>query len=812
MTDNYQNERLSETDTMHKLINPAIYASGWTEAHIRRETSAGKLEGMGKKKQRKKGRVDMLLRVMVNSQTQPVAVALIEAKKNTLPPTHGIEQGKLYSDSERFKVPFVFSSNGYMFVEYDRSTGQTSQPRPISEFPTPDDLRARYEKYKGFNLEDPAAKPLLVPYQGGEGARRYYQDAAIRATFEKLAQDSVNGRPGRALLALATGAGKTFIATQLLRRIADAGQLKRALFVCDRDELRSQAIGALSSVFGANAAEVKRKSDGSNNAANAAVHVATYQTLGVSYDDDDATFLTEHYPENHFSHIIIDECHRSAWGKWSEVLRRNPNAVQIGLTATPRALEVSERTAEFLADMEMTADNIKHFGEPVYSYDLTQGIEDGYLAACEVIQDLATIDETGITLEEIIARGATNSITGQTMSPNELRAFYDKNSFEAKIILPDRVQAMCEDFFKHLLETGGPHQKTVIFCARDSHADAVARTLEGIYAKWCEDNDQERAEYYAFKCTAENDGGDYLADLRGSSRTHFVATTVDLLSTGVDVPRLENIVFFKYVNSPISFYQMVGRGTRIDEASGKVMFRVYDYTDASRLFGEKFLTRFSVPKEQLGKYPKAQDETDTDTTKTIEPPPGTGAAPIVKGFTVQVTSIGRFVLASRDGAETLVPLEEYRQQLSEELKQNSPNLTAFRSIWVRPDDRRTLINQLVYKGLSPHVIQYLDDMREFDLYDVLADLTYGMNPLTRETRAHLFDYKHTTWLEDMPRRARLTVKALVKQFARSGTEGLEKTEVFDMPDVIRAGGVKALLEIGKPFDVLVETKERVFTA
>jgi type I restriction enzyme, R subunit len=782
MNDDYTNETLSETDTINKLINPAIYQSGWTEAHIRREISAGKLEGMGKNKRRRQGRVDMLLRVMVNSQTQPVAVAVLEAKKNNLPPTHGLEQGKLYSQSQRLNVPFVFSSNGFQFVEYDQSTGQTSAPRPMVEFPSPQALRARYEAIKGFNLEDAAAKPLLVPYQGGEGARRYYQDAAIRATFEKLAQNSVRGEVGRVLLTLATGAGKTFIATQLLRRISDAKQLKRALFVCDRDELRAQALGALTNVFGSNAAEVKRKPDGTNNAANAAIHVATYQTLGVATEDDDSTFLTEHYPENFFSHIIIDECHRSAWGKWSEVLKRNPNAVQIGLTATPRKLDITERSAEILADERLTADNIKHFGQPVYSYDLTQGIEDGYLAACEVMQDLVSIDETGVTLEEVLARGATNSITGQTMSAKDLKAFYSKNHFETYI--------------------------TVIFCARDTHAEDVARTLDGIYAKWCADNGEERAEYYAFKCTGESDGTQYLADLRGSSRSHFIATTVELLTTGVDVPRLENIAFFKYVKSPISFYQMVGRGTRLDEATGKVMFRVYDYTNASRLFGQDFITKFSAPSEE------EQDTTGEDeTTTTIyEPGPGDGASPIVKGFDVKIIRGGRFVVANRNGTEALVPLEEYRQQISEQLKQNVPDLTRFRALWVKPDDRRSMINDLVYQGLSPHVIQYLDDMKDFDLYDVLADLTYGMNPLTREQRAVFFDLKHTGWLEGMPRPARLTVKALVKQFARSGTEGLEKSEVFDMPDVIRAGGIKALQEIGKPFDVLVETKEKVFTA
>src|SRR5262249_49151463 len=206
--------------------------------------------------------------------------------------------------------------------------------------------------------------------------RRYYQDAAIRAVFEKLATGA-----NRALLSLATGAGKTFIAVNLLRRIDDAGQMKKALFICDRDELRTQAGVAFQKAFGNNAAEVSA----GKNQRNAKVLIATYQTLDVDTEIADANFLIQNYEENFFTHIIIDECHRSAWGKWKQVFERNPNAVQIGLTATPRKLKVSEETAETLADEQITADNYKHFGEPVYEYDLTQGIEDGYLAAVEII-------------------------------------------------------------------------------------------------------------------------------------------------------------------------------------------------------------------------------------------------------------------------------------------------------------------------------------------------------------------------------------------------------------------------------------------
>ncbi len=232
----------------------------------------------------------------------------------------------------------------------------------------------------GFRLTDAAAAPLLRRYPGGEATRRYYQDAAIRAV---LGEDRAREREKRALLSLATGAGKTFIAVNLLKRIADAGQLRRALFICDRDELRKPGRRRLPERL---RRRMPRRCRRATPQKNARILIATYQTLDVATDDADANFLIANYPENYFSHIIIDECHRSAWGKWSQVLTRNPDAVQIGLTATPRQIEIGSDTREAQADAAITADNYRHFGEPVYEYDMSQGIEDGYLAACEIVR------------------------------------------------------------------------------------------------------------------------------------------------------------------------------------------------------------------------------------------------------------------------------------------------------------------------------------------------------------------------------------------------------------------------------------------
>jgi type I restriction enzyme R subunit len=361
-------------------------------------------------------------------------------------------------------------------------------------------------------------------------------------------------------------------------------------------------------------------------------------------------------------------------------------------------------------------------------------------------------------------------------------------------MLPDRVQAMCVDLFDYLCESGGPEQKTIIFCRRDQHADAVAAKMNNLYAEWCRKNSRPRLDSYAFKCTAAASGNEQLPDLRGASRHHFVATTVDLLTTGVDVPCVRNIAFFKYVKSPIAFYQMVGRGTRIDAPTGKLMFTVYDYTNATRLFGETFLSKPLKPREKTPPGP--------------EPPPPI----VVEGIEVHVTPAGKYILTDVDGKAMPVTVEEYKERLAAKLVAEAPSLEQFRDHWVEPARRRELVDALVSAGYSPVVVRLVEEMNDYDLYDVLAELGYGLAPRTRSDRAGAFEYKHEAWLRSLPENAAQTLRALAAQFARGGTEGLENPEVFQTPKVKRAGGVKALAALGKPAEILRETKVRLFAA
>ncbi|MGB7295578.1 MAG: type I restriction-modification enzyme R subunit C-terminal domain-containing protein [Candidatus Aminicenantales bacterium] len=492
--------------------------------------------------------------------------------------------------------------------------------------------------------------------------------------------------------------------------------------------------------------------------------------------------------------LIIDECHRSAWGKWSIVLRRNPDAIQVGLTATPRSFEGGSES-ERREDEEITANNLTYFGDPVYEYDMAQGIEDGYLPACEIIRRETDLDKRGISPEDLKGKQVRDAHTGEPILITHTRGHYEAPSFEDLIQLPDRVNAWCKDLFDLFLETGGPHQKTVIFCVRDTHADAVAAELNNLYADWCANNSQKRLDPYAFKCTAAVGGSQYIADLRGSGRSHIIATTVDLITTGVDVPVLRNVVFFKFVRSPISFQQMMGRGSRIDLPTNKLMFRVYDYTNATRLLGRGFKVRPSPTRE-----PTELDEERKERIIRVE------------GFDVRVNPAGKYIVIQKLGKLAMVSIEEYSQMIASRLTREVRTVDALRECWIDPKRRKDLIDVLPEDGKGLRLLRELLNQQDYDLYDVLAEIGYGMAPKNRKERVLALRYKHAAWFKNLPDKARSTLLALAKQFEKGGTDELENPHVFSAPDAKKAGGLAALKVLGEPKDIVIETKRRLFSA
>jgi len=779
----------NEAQTRRDLIDPILLKLGWTNDLVKVEVTPGGTDIIDGKPKKRQGRSDYLLCLPVLEGHPPLPVAIIEAKKENSSCTLGLQQAQNYA--KRFNVPFAFSTNGKLYSEFGQDKGTIIEYDQLTNFPTPQDLLKRYEAFKDINLKSEEARALLMRYKAGESTRFYYQDAAIRAILEKIARGD-----NRALLCLATGTGKTFIAKELLWKMAKAGHIRRALFLVDRDELRTQALTHLQGIFGDDAQEVTTK----NPATNAKVLIATYQTLNITSDDKEPEFWKKNFPKNFFSHIIIDECHRSAWGNWSIVLTDNPDAIQIGLTATPRKL-TNSKGKETIADEEVTANNIKYFGEPVYEYSIANGQEDGYLAACEVIKRKPDIDYRLLSKEEIKFKKISDAYSGEKINEKDIDDVYSANNFEKHLLLDDRVHSMCFDLFNIMLELGNVHQKTIIFCASEIHAEKVSVKLNNLYSEWCRKNGNSKKDMYAFKCTAESrqpSSKDLIAELRGSENSHFIATTVELLSTGIDIPNLNNVVFFKYVESPISFYQMVGRGTRIGEPRGsKMMFRLFDYTNATRLFGKDFISREASPK-------KEDDEGgEVKTPKKI-------IRVAEKEYEVVIKDEGKSILCDEDGRDVLVPYETYKERLASAITDKIADLETLRLIWVNPVNRRDLIKDLPGGENALRLVRELEEEEECDLYDVMAQLGFGHIPKTRSERAGGFKFRNKEWLKPLPTTTKNVLVTIAGLFAKGGIEQLEISELFDEQQVKQNGGFEALINLPEqPGYYINQTKLRL---
>ncbi len=796
---------MNEADTRYHLIDPILRDKGYVSRdRITLETimTPAPVEPSGAKGRRRKGpgRTDYLLCVQVGDMPKALPVAVLEAKKEGDDPLKGMQQAKGYADCGRFDVNYVFSTNGHRYGEFDCISSLQGGPFLFANFPAHSDLTARYAKDTGINVTRSEAAILFQADSPAWAISRYYQDAAIRAAFEKILLEQQAGQQPRVLLTLATGAGKTIIATNLLWRMSQAGQLpKPALFLCDRDELREQAYSKLKAAFGDNA-RIVRTEKGLNAAANARIHIATYQTLGLDDEEGFASFLSEHYSEDAFSVIIIDECHRSAWGRWSEVLRRNPNAIHIGLTATPRKLEESKHASA--EDLEITANNRKYFGEPVYEYTLIQAQEDGYLAACEIVKRKASIDNATFTKEEILKAGVRDIKTGKPLTEENLsKNEYTGKDFDDELFVELRTPKMCQDLFKLLCENGGPEQKVIIFCTREIHADRVAQHMNNLYVKWCIEKGNTPKDHYAFKCMGgPNNGSDMIEPMRGSSERAFIACTVDLLEAGVDIERLNAVVFFRYLQSPIKFYQMVGRGTRIHEETQKYKFWLYDYTDVTQLFGTDFITKPPRPGGGNGGGEGQGGGEENDGPAVAE----------IGGQSVIINAQGRFILSRRDGRDTPIPVDEYRKEVIQRVLTEAHNLDEFRALWIEAKKRRQLIDHLLGDNFSPEVIREIDQMNDFDLYDFFGKYGYHARALKRPERGELYINHNDDWFSTMDGKAAIVLKGLGHQFAQGGTDALESQNLWEVPEIKMVGGLNALRGLGSPVQVMHEAKSRLF--
>ena len=327
--------------------------------------------------------------------------------------------------------------------------------------------------------------------------------------------------------------------------------------------------------------------------------------------------------------------------------------------------------------------------------------------------------------------------------------------------------------------------------------------MNNLYVHWCKQKGQQPKDHYAFKCMGgPNNGADMIEPMRGSGERAFIACTVDLLEAGVDIERLNAVVFFRYLQSPIKFYQMVGRGTRIHEETQKYKFWLYDYTDVTSLFGTDFITKTPRPGGggKGGGDGEGGDGGEGD---------GTPYVAEMRGEYVVINPQGRYILSRREGAHP-IPVDEYRREVIQRVVSEAHNLNDFRSLWIEAQKRRQLLDHLLGDNFSPEVIREMDQMTDFDLYDFFGHHGYHARALKRHDRGELFISQHQGWFSGMEPKAATVLQSLGHQFAQGGTDALESPNLWEVPEIKVAGGFNALRGLGAPVQVMHEAKARLF--
>lgn len=543
---------LNEADTCRIYVTPTLKTAGWgdplwriTEQHY---FTDGQIYLVGDRHARRKGKkADYLLRY-----AESVPIATVEAKAEDAEPGDGLQQSKDYAQT--LGLFFAYSTNGHGIEEWDFTT---NTQRSLATYPTPDELWQRLCAFRAIKTTA-AANPLLQPYCVQEGKLpRYYQEVAINRTIEAI----LKGRD-RILINLATGTGKTLIAFQVAWKLSQAkwthtatGRQPRILFLADRNVLRDQAYNAFEPFE--KERDVIAEGVAPNNRS---VYFSIYQAM---YSGVDGKRLYQKYPRDFFDLIVIDECHRSGFGTWRAILDHFDAAVQLGMTATPKRTE--------------NVDTYKYFGDPVFVYSLGQGIDDGFLATYKVHRAITNFTQDGLVIREAVAQGAELYVPPEATLKDE----YEMREFESKITMPDHVSRLCKHL-NDLLFIYGRNEKTMVFCVNQEHALAVAENLNRL------NKDLNVPDFAVRIVSDEGAAGKALLEKfqNTGSPTPVVATTVDLLTTGVDAPSVRNIVFMKPISSIVNFKQIVGRGSRLCPDTEKFWFRVVDYTDATRLFDD----------------------------------------------------------------------------------------------------------------------------------------------------------------------------------------------------------------------------------
>ena len=745
-------KQMTEEDIKLRYITPAITAT-WKLNQITMETKItdGKINLKGNLVVREKPKkADYVLYL---NDAKPIAI--VEAKDNKHTVSYGIQQAITYA--QMLDVPFAYSSNGDAFYEHDRLTGQERQI-DLDKFPSPQELLARYQAEQGVTPAEMQA--INQPYYTSQTtySPRYYQRNAINRTVEAVAKGQ-----DRILLVMATGTGKTYTAFQIVYRLLKSGLKKKVLYLADRNILVDQSIPQDIAPLEKTIHKINFAKDDPVTITSHEVYFSLYQQLAGNDEEadtgeDPVARFASLFQKDFFDLIIVDECHRGSAKKdsnWRKILEYFSSAAQIGMTATPKETKYIS--------------NIDYFGEPIYTYSLREGIEDGFLAPFKVINVRTNIgegwrpykgqlDKNGMEIEDRI---------------------YTNSDFDYNIILEERTYEVAREITEYMKSTNNRMQKTIVFCATEEHADRMRNALAELNADMMQQNPD-----YVVRITGSDPYGksklDYFISV--SAPYPVIATTSKLLTTGADCKMTKLIVLDQMIGSMTEFKQIIGRGTRLREKEGKTHFVVMDFRNVSRLFADP---EWDGPVQQDDGFDPNGGGNGGDTPPTPPTPPvDPKDKPIVDGNGCSVHVIGKTV-AIYDANGKLLRQESIVDYTKSNILGEYASLENFIRQWSAKDKKESIRDLLLERGIDLEAMKEAQGMSEVDDFDFICHVAFDQKPLTRKERAN--NVKKRDFLSKYKGVAREVLEALLDRYMNTGIYELEKVEVLKLSEFKRFG-------------------------
>ena len=745
---------MTEEDIKFQYINPAI-ESKWDRNKISMETriTDGMINLRGNRVSRSEAKkADYIL--YINPQ-KPIAI--IEAKSNKYSVSHGLQQAMQYA--EMLDVPFAYSSNGDGFYEHDYLTGKERE-LSLEEFPSEDELLIRFtaDSNEGKGLNDNVRKIIDQPYYSSQNTYppRYYQRVAINRAVEEIAQGK-----DRLLLVMATGTGKTYTAFQIVYRLLQSGMVRKVLYLADRNILVDQSIQQDFAPLEKLTHKINVAKDDPNTITSYQVYFSLYQQL---VGDDDKEHFSELFKPDFFDLIIVDECHRGSAkdeSRWRRILEYFSSSTQIGMTATPKETKYTS--------------NCHYFGEPIYTYSLQEGIEDGFLAPFKVINITTDIGD------------GWRPIKGQRDKyGNEIEdRIYNNSDYDYNIILEDRTEQVAAEITKYLKSTDRM-AKTIVFCPTEEAAERMRIALVNHNADMVKDNPD-----YCVRITGSDDYGksklDYFISV--SSPYPVIATTSKLLSTGADCKMTKLIVLDEMIGSMTEFKQIIGRGTRLREQDGKTHFVVMDFRNVTRFFADP---DWDGPIEIVDGYtpnPVGDDKDSTGKDRTVDPI-DVKIKPIVdkNGCSVEIT---HKTVSIYDPTGKLLQIESVVDYTKENVLGQYATLDLFIEEW-RNDPKKDKIKKLLLQhGIDIETIKKEQNMEDVDDFDFICYIAFNQKPLTRKERAD--GVKKQDFFNKYNGIAREVLEVLLDKYKNQGI-----TEIVNM-GVLR---LDPFMKLGKPTKIV----------